>query len=548
MTEDTQWDKQNNQWVYHAGLTTKPFEFAHTAGDSISIQYNVQFGRDYVAGDYYGWSCQYLSSDGKTYSASIPQGEWGTDEWVNVVENPNFKFIFPNVTYNANWRTTTTCELKNLYTKDEPLFNVILQYTKMFGLIWKPNYTDKTIDIMTRQTYFKDYSIDDWTDKIDKSKGMTIEPVSFNSKYVTFNYDDVDGYRYSGYKNKYGVDYGEKKLKTKYNFDTKETNLFKEKIGPSSISCKSFTTYADLTSWDTLTKLPTEPSEVNFIDCENEDQTSSISLNNWYFRLPNKDVTGSYMISDISPMELADGKYYWVNNVTANGQVGEYTQSLPQFSPVFKSDIQGQVVGCLFNCPNEDYTVDKDITTAKDKYIYDLCWSDYINERYNANNKKVTAYIRLLPHEFEQFNFKTFVVIDNQLFIVNKIFDFDVNSQTTKVEFIQVTNIDGYVSQRYDFPVLFVNATVIDIYPTMTDYGASGSASVIVKTIADIDWDIVPIEADTTKSRCWVEDVETDGYEKSLHITYESDEPHDEKWEMHIIYEGEIVKRIPINI
>lgn len=465
-------------------------------------------------------------------------------------DNNNFTVVVPEIEVYSNWRYTTTCELKSLYTKDEPLFNVILQYTKMFGLIWKADYHNKTIDIMTRKTYFKDYNIVDWTDKIDKSKGLTIEPVSFSSKYVKFNYKEIDGYRYSGYKKKYGVNYGEKKIRTKYNFDTKETNLLNNTtINPSSMSCKSFYDIDALYSWDTLSKLPLSTSDINFIDCENDASDTSIQMNNWYFRCSNKQVDKTYYITDASSAEISDGKYYWLgNNMLDMYGCGITVNELPQFSTVYKNNSTGEIVGCLYNCPNEDYTYDNQVADAKGKYIYDLCWEDYINERYNANNKKVTAYVRLLPHEFEQFNFKTFVVIDNQLFIVNKIFDFDVNSQTTKVEFIQVTNIDGYISQRYNFPVLLVSKSAIDIYPTMTDWGASGSASVTVKTINDFDWDIVPIEADTTKSRCWVEDAETDGYETSLYITYESDEPHDEKWEMHIIYEGEIVKRIPITI
>jgi hypothetical protein len=469
MTEDTEWDRTNNQWVYTAGLTTKSFEIPHTPGDSISITYKVQFIRTYVAGDYYGWSCLYKSTDGKEYSASIPQGEWGTDEWLNVVENPNFKFIFPNVTYSSNWRTSTTCDLKNLYTKDESLFNVILQYTKMFGLIWKPDYQNKTIDLMTRKSYFKDYEVVDWTDKVDKSKGLTIEPVSFNSKYVIFNYEDVEGYRYSGYKNKYGVDYGEKKIRTKYNFDTKEYKLFSQKMHPSSISCKSYSTIQDLWNWDTLATLVNRESDVNMIDCEDNAQTSSITLNNWYFRNENIGTDYPHRISDASEREISDGKYYWLDNGFGI-RLGCITETyvLPQFSPVFPASAGNPTIGCLFNCPNDDYTKDFQISSAQGNYIYDVCWGRYINERYNANNKKVTCYVKLSPAEYEQFNFKTFVTVDNQLFVVNKIQDYDVNNVVTKVELIQVSDINGYTAQNIEFKEVIYYGDEINISPSVS--------------------------------------------------------------------------------
>ena len=554
MTEDTTWDKENNRWVYMSYLTTKPFEIEHAAGKSISITYNVQFGRDYVAGSYEGWSGWYTSSNGNKYSVPVFVYDWGTDKWANVVESERFMFLIPNITYNANWRTTTTCELRNLYTKDEPLFNVILQYTKMFGLIWKPDYNNKTIDIMSRSTYFKDFNIVDWTDKVDKSKGMTIEPVSFSSKYVTFNYDDVNGYRYSGYRNKYGVDYGEKKLKTKYNFDTKEEKLFKEKIHPSSVSCKSFPYVEDLKSWTTLSKLPTTVSDVNFIDCENEEETSAISLNNWYFRLPNKTVDHRYYISDVSNKELELGKYFWiVNDFLSTYSCGTYTYELPQFSPAFLSEHDNRVVGCLFSCPSEDYTEDKKITEAKGNYIYDICWSDYINERYNANNKKVTCYVRINPIEFEQFNFKTFVTIDNQLFVVNKIVDYDVNANTTKCEFIQVSDTSGYTHQRVQFPAVIYSTDEIHITTKTDSWGVSGSAQFKVQCwpmlseMASIK--AVPISVGSSQSHIIEIEPEYYGnYVTNVSFAYESDGTYTEEWELHIKFDNGDIKKIPVYI
>ena len=554
MTEDTTWDKENNRWVYMSYLTTKSFEIEHTAGKSISVTYNVQFGRDYVSGSYEGWSGWYTSSDGNQYSVPVFVYDWGTDKWANVVESERFMFLIPNITYNANWRTTTTCELRNLYTKDEPLFNIILQYTKMFGLIWKPDYNNKTIDIMSRSTYFKDFNIVDWTDKVDKSKGMTIEPVSFSSKYVTFNYDDVNGYRYSGYRNKYGVDYGEKKLKTKYNFDTKEEKLFKEKIHPSSVSCKSFPYVEDLKSWTTLSKLPTIVSDVNFIDCENEEETSAISLNNWYFRLPNKTVDHRYYISDVSNKELELGKYFWiVNDFLSTYSCGTYTYELPQFSPAFLSEYDNRVVGCLFSCPSEDYTEDKKITEAKGNYIYDICWSDYINERYNANNKKVTCYVRLNPIEFEQFNFKTFVTIDNQLFVVNKIVDYDVNANTTKCEFIQVSDTSGYTHQRVQFPAVIYSVDEIHITTRSDSYGASGSGQFQVQcwpALSDMaSIKAVPISVGSSQSHIIEIEPEYYGnYVTNVSFAYESPGTYTEEWELVIEFDNGDIKKIPVYI
>ena len=521
MANDTKYDRETNKLIGTGYITIPSFEIEHTTGNSIEVEYEVSINctgpLSYSAADYI---------HGSNYIKRVyPQ-----------LNDSNYKVIFPNTEYDANWRTSTTCALSNLYTKDEPLFKVILQYTKMMGLIWKADYQNKKIDIMPRSKYFNDYSIVDWTSRVDKSKGLTIEPVSFSSKYVTFNYEDTDGFHYSGYKKKYGVDYGEKKIRTKYNFDLNETNLFEESIHPSSVSCKSFVSIDDLIEWDTIRNLPVQTSEVNFIDSEDDDEESAISLNNWYFRGPNKTTDKSYYIADVFPLEVEQNKYFWVGN----NLLGAYdkcirTNVIPQFSPVYKSTINGNYFGCLFNCPNEDYTSDKQITNANGNYIYDVCWADYINERYNANNKKVTCYVKLNPNEFQQFNFKTFVVIDNQLFVVNKIFDYDVNSTTTKVELIQVTNINGYTTQRNEFPELTFSVASIYITTESNTWGTNGSASIRLRSFPVVeysDFEILYVSRGSENSYCYTEDLELDGNTTDLYIMYESDGTYTEEWEL----------------
>lgn len=532
MVNETKYDSASNMLIGIDYLTVPSIKIKHTKGKDITIKYNVQLNAtDYVPGVAGGW---YMYND-----ALVGFTEPKTND-------ENHTVIYPNVEYNANWRNSTVCSLKNLYTKDEPLFNVLLQYTKMFGLIWKPDYQNKTIDIITRSTYFKDYEIVDWTHKVDKSQGIKIEPVSFASKYVTFNYNDTEGYHYSGYKKKYGVDYGEKKIRTKYNFDLNNADLFKDKIGPSSISCKSFSTINDLKSWDTLTKLPNVPSEINFIDCENDDENAAISINNWYFRAGNAALSEWWTIVDVTDEEITNDKYYWVGNGIYEelGMTVENVNYMPTFSPVMKA-LNGIKVGCLFNCPNEDYTNDKQISLMKGFYIYDNCWNNYINERYNANNKKVTAYLRLTPIDFKNFNFKTFVTIDNQLFVVNKIFDYDVKSPTTKVELIQITNITGYTKPTVEFPDKMFSSNEIYI-TTDSNYNGSGTITVYSETIPT--YTVTPVQ--NVSDNSWFEwgDSNINEYATTITFNYGSNGTYNEVWNVKFSFDDGTYKDIPIYI
>lgn len=538
MHEETKYNAETDSIVGMSYITIPSINFPHTVGQSITVNYSTSLYCKLTGGN---WISHRYFYNGTGVLLLGPKA--------NDLDGINFSVKYPNTLYRTNWRNSTTCALKNLYTKNEPLFNVILQYTKMMGLIWKVDYQKRTIDILTKGSYFNDYNIVDWTHKVDKTKGLTIEPVSFNSKYIVFNYENVDGYHYGGYKNKYGVNYGEKKLRTKYNFDTKENKLFKDKIYPSSVSNKSIVSISDLQSWNTISTLPNTPSEVNFIDCEDDNQEKVVNINNWYFRCDNKETTNTYTICDVSPVEITQDKYFWVgNNVARFYNISVETNTLPQFSPVYKSDVNGNYVGCLFTCPNEDYTADNQLVNANNNFIYDICWSDYINERYNANNKKLTCYIRLTPLDFEQFNFKTFVVIDNQLFVVNKITDFNVSNHTTKVELIQVTNINGYTEQRFNFPDITFSASELHIEKTASV--PEVRTNIVLKTYPynDVKWDITPASVILSgTSQCYVEDVEYIGNTIELNIVYESSGQPTEKWQLNITKSGQTYT-IPIYI
>lgn len=522
MAEDTKYDAESNTIIGTGYLTIPRIVIPHIKGDSVIIQYKATL------------ECPANSSLIPVYGELLYNGVKYVDLMV-FEDNTNCTFVFPNTEYVVDWRDTTTCSLKNIYKKEEPLFNIILQYSKMMGLIWSIDYNEKTLTLQTRRSYFNNYEIKDWTNKVDKSKGMTIEPVSFNSKYIVFNYDDVEGDHYTGYRDKYGVNYGEKKIRTRYNFDIKETDLFKDKIHPSIISTKSNYSLDDLINWDTITKIPSSISEINFMDCEDVDRSKSISLNNWYFRLNNFTTSNSYGICDLSPLEIRSGQYYWVSNpVMEYYNIITYTNTLPQFSPVYKSNVDGNVYGCLFNCPMEDYTRNGSLSNALGHYIYDMCWSDFINERYNANNKKLTCYVKITPEEFNRFNANTFVLIDNQLFVVNKIADFDVNNNATKVELIQVTDINGYTNVSFAFPEVMISTNKVYLDTSGTDSAFIEINARSYPPVTDSDISIRPITVGSNRSTLYVTSLLNIGSTSLIRLNYASNGAYNERWDLQI--------------
>ena len=402
---------------------------------------------------------------------------------------------------NQSWRDNIDISLSNIFFKeDTTLFDIILQYTKMFGLMWDIDYTAKKVKVLHKSTYFKDITIEDWTDKLDRSKDFIIEPITFNTRNVKFNYEDVDGYRYSGYRDKYGVNIGEKNIVTGYDFGNETKDLFKN-ITPSSASSKSFVSFYDWAGWDLTSTIPQTAPQNAFIDAEDEEQSSAISIYNWYLRGENKSIENSlidkYYVTNDSPQMKQTGTYCWMDSEIADAN-GVQIYTLPSFNiaidePGLFPQLQGRVLSCVFNTPNEDFTTGKLISKSNGNAIYDLFWKKFINERYNIQNKKVTAYINIQPIDFINFKFNKFITLNNQLFIVNKIFDYDINAtnKLTKVELIQVTDTNVYKNGSESFPAVVVSPNEINVVGDGSDNADGGVGITTHITYLDANGELV---------------------------------------------------------
>jgi hypothetical protein len=311
----------------------------------------------------------------------------------------------------------------------------------MFGLYWDVDYGNKEIKIITRRNLFKDYTVTNWDDKLDRKKDLTIEPLTFKEKYILFNYDDVDGYIYTDYKDTFGVNVGEKRLSTGYAFNTEDKKLFSG-IKPSSMSSRSYITFDHIYGWDHNSVLQPTAEQFTLIDTDDKDQKAPISLNSWFMRGENYSNV-CYLTSDTQLMEEKN-TYCWLECSTENSYgissgAGLQSNILPNISTAIK---MGNITySCNFNTPIEDRTFNKVLSNTLNTNIYELCWKDYLNERYNIQNKKVTGYFYLTNEDYNNFKFNQFVTLDNQLFMINKIYDFDINNpKSTKIDLVQIND------------------------------------------------------------------------------------------------------------
>ena len=201
-------------------------------------------------------------------------------------------------------------------------------------------------------------------------------------------------------------------------------------------------------NWNTIDALITTQENRVLIDCASEDEKNSISINNWYFRGSNI-ADNDVMIIEETPYMSASNTYCYIESDYAlNSGCAIKTNVFPTISTTIKT--KNITYGMFFNTPNVDYTYTGQLQHTLNTNIYNLFWKDYINEKYNVQNKKVTAYFHLTPTDFNSFKFNNLVILQNQVFLVNKIIDYNLNTtDTTKCELIQISDLNALTSKIF---------------------------------------------------------------------------------------------------
>lgn len=374
--------------------------------------------------------------------------------------------------YIKNIRSNSPLNMYRVFSKDESLFDVLLKYSKMFGLVWDMDEQNRVLNICTRNKFFKGYNILDWSDKIDRNKDFITQPIYWDVKYLKFDYNKGKGQRHETYQDKFDKVVGSIKVDTGYKFNSEETNLI-ENLNPSMICQKKQSSY----KINTYDSSRSDYKGASFKVLPNEyfvenDNNGNPALNGsaFYFwngryqvdeQLSLKDSNGLpyVIISDDSTKQLKDNSYCW------GGDQITTCNYYPAISTISKDG----KYGIQFSTPLELYFSKDVVPFDNPVYIYDSFWKSYMDELYSVQNKQLTCYLYLTPSDFTNFSFKNFVVIDNVLYHPTKIIDYDMSSKaSTKVELLQVTDINGYLHNTLEFPYLFTDKDVITVTTTAT--------------------------------------------------------------------------------
>lgn len=441
--------------------TNEPFYIVcdtYTANNSKPFEYAVA---EWIPRWDWLWTDLWATSDN---CASCGDTRKGMTIWLPYYSVAKYEGV-------TNIRSESSVDIYRVFPKDIAIFDVLLNYCKMFGLIFDLNEETKTLSIMTRDEYFENYEILDWTDKVDRSKDFMLKPISFENKYVGFNYDDGSGQRFEAYQKKYELNYGSKKLNTSYDFNNETEDLY-EGLVPAMISSKKQDSWYFNTvnpDYDSFKGYGYKELTTNYF-VENDDEGSSANMSGaFYFNNGTQRVSSNLTvvqglsmsypcvrITDDTDDQIKKNSFCW--SFATPRQYSAYFPAISTFSKDNKYSVH-------FEAPKEYYYYRNTIgDISNTKYIYNTFWKKYIDERYNVQNKVLTAYFYLDNEDYRNYKFNKFVKIDNVLYLPNKIYDYNINGkQSTKVELVQVYDINGYLNSIDGLSYLYTDETIVTL-------------------------------------------------------------------------------------
>ena len=365
-------------------------------------------------------------------------------------ENP---FTGADITIVNNSKISTDSLItKKLMIDDEiKQSDFLINYTKTFGLLYDTDVNNNII-IKDRNEYFKNYKILDWGNKVDYSKAIKQTPITFDSRYIQFDYNNGETYYEGYYKNKFGIEFGCQKLNTGYQFNNNTKKLIEDNMFNNTIVSKERTRMVIGSNY-----INTEDEKIlpALFIIENNQRNQSDTKYNLLFYNGTKSLTNSVVISD-DTLEMYDesidggGKACWIdtNNTVMMSKAGRRRSTYPLYSTLTSDGNYSWNLGY----PRESYAGFSPADYPSTSTIYSLFWKNYIEEIYNVDNKIVKCYMRLSPNDMCNFSFRNFIKAFGCLWHVNKINNYNpLNTESTEVELIKVTDINAYITGQKSF-------------------------------------------------------------------------------------------------
>jgi hypothetical protein len=357
------------------------------------------------------------------------------EETINMVANPtnfNVNLTASNVTFNLNDILLTTIDNGSgtinitdgtlTYTSDSNTLvpvqynetininqtipkgifqrDFFLSICKMFNLyVYEDQWDSKKI-IIKPYIDFYDGSFIDWSNKIDRSKPIGIKPMSeINARYFQFKYKDDNDFYNENYKKKFNEGYSDLIYDNELDF------------------VKNTATTDIIFAGSPLFQYPSTDKIYPAIYKKSDNNTKEDKMD-FVIRI----MQGKKII-DRNSWKIKNGVTDLVT-LTSYGYAGHLDDP---FTPT--NDIN-------FGAPKEIFFT---LTTYPTTNLFNAYYSDYMAEITDKDSKLLKCEALLNIADIQNLDFSKLIMIDNQLFRLNKVDGYSIiDYKTSKVELLKV--------------------------------------------------------------------------------------------------------------
>ena len=277
----------------------------------------------------------------------------------------------------------------------------------MYNLyVYDDIFTDKKIYIKPYVDFYPDTSANalDWSNKIDRSKPLSIKPMSeLNARYYQFKYKDDSDYYNDNYKKKYNENYGDRLYDTTYDFskDTESLEIIFASSPLVQISGVDKRVTQILKISDNNTKEQSVDSVIRIMQVQKISGVASYNI---------KNQAGTSNLVTLT-------SYGYAGHLHFDG-----------------SGIPDQDIN--FGAPKEVYI---NTTSYPTTNLFNAYYSDYIAEITDKNSKLLTCSALLNSVDINNIDFSKYIWIDGVLYRLNKIENFNpMEYNTTKISLLKV--------------------------------------------------------------------------------------------------------------
>lgn len=279
----------------------------------------------------------------------------------------------------------------------------LLSIAKMFNLyIYDDTYDDKKIHIKPYIDFYPTSSADalDWSNKIDRSKPLSIKPMSeLNARYYHYKFKEDNDFYNENYKKKYNESYGDRVYDTSYDF-SKNTESVEVIFAPSVL----FQATGTDKKYPAIYKLSNNNSKEDSMD-------SVIRI------MQVKKITG------VTSWTIKNGATT-LSTLTSYGYAGHL------------DDPNNPTNDINFGSPKEIQIVVSNYPTTN---LFNAYHSEYIAEITDKNSKLLTCSALLNTIDIFNLDFSKYIWIDGILFRLNKVEGYNpMEYNTTKISLLKV--------------------------------------------------------------------------------------------------------------